>query len=112
MRPLAIGGRMPDVTLKPVAKTAYCCCGARAADAESRRPICGDNLARLFMNEEAESVFAHFRGRRLGAAPAVQRRHSMSALENQLIIRAGRNGREAVEAAEQIRDKPNLMNFA
>jgi methyltransferase (TIGR00027 family) len=52
---------MPELALKPVAKTAYYCCGARAADAESRRPVCGDNLARLFMNAEADSVFARFR---------------------------------------------------
>jgi methyltransferase (TIGR00027 family) len=51
---------MPEPELKPVAKTAYYCCGARAADAASRRPVCGDSLACLFMNAEAQSVFARF----------------------------------------------------
>jgi methyltransferase (TIGR00027 family) len=46
--------------LDPIAKTAYYCCGARAADAERANPICGDHLARCFMNDEARAVFARF----------------------------------------------------
>lgn len=46
--------------MDPIAKTAYYCCGARAADAERANPICGDHLARRFMNDEARTVFACF----------------------------------------------------
>jgi methyltransferase (TIGR00027 family) len=46
--------------LDPIAKTAYYCCGVRAADAERPNPICGDHLARRFMNDEARAIFAGF----------------------------------------------------
>jgi methyltransferase (TIGR00027 family) len=46
--------------LDPISKTAYYCCGARAADAERAHPICGDHLARRFVNGEAQAIFARF----------------------------------------------------
>lgn len=46
--------------MDPIARTAYYCCGVRAADAASPRPICGDHLAARFMDEEARAVFARF----------------------------------------------------
>lgn len=46
--------------MNPVSRTAYYCCGVRAADARSSNPICGDTLAERFMSAEARSVFAHF----------------------------------------------------
>ena len=52
---------MPELALNPVSKTAYYCCGLRAADAARENPICGDTFAHLFMNAEAESVFARFK---------------------------------------------------
>ena len=52
---------MSELALNPVSKTAYYCCGLRAADAACEKPICGDTFARLFMNAEAESVFARFK---------------------------------------------------
>jgi methyltransferase (TIGR00027 family) len=48
--------------LDPIAKTAYYCCGVRAADAERADPICGDHLAHRFMNAEARAIFAQFSG--------------------------------------------------
>jgi methyltransferase (TIGR00027 family) len=48
--------------LDPIAKTAYYCCGVRAADAERADPICGDHLAHRFMNAEARAIFALFNG--------------------------------------------------
>ena len=52
---------MSELALNPVSKTAYYCCGLRAADAACENPICGDTFARLFMNAEAESVLARFK---------------------------------------------------
>ncbi len=46
--------------MDPVAKTAYYCCGVRAADAERANPICGDHLAHRFMNAEARQLFSRF----------------------------------------------------
>lgn len=48
-----------------VAKTAYYCCGVRAADAKAPKPICGDHLAQLFMTEEGREVFRGFEDLRL-----------------------------------------------
>ena len=43
-----------------IAKTAYYCCGVRAADAASAHPVCGDGFAQRFMSEEGRAVFAGF----------------------------------------------------
>jgi methyltransferase (TIGR00027 family) len=45
-----------------VAKTAYYCCGARAADAERAKPVCGDQFAKAFMTPEGQAVFSRFAG--------------------------------------------------
>jgi methyltransferase (TIGR00027 family) len=53
------------MSLDPIAKTAYYCCGVRADDARSARPLCGDMLAERFMDEEARRIWkrlAHLRG--------------------------------------------------
>jgi methyltransferase (TIGR00027 family) len=47
--------------LKPVSKTAFYCCGVRMADAERRRPLCGDNYAKRFMDAEARAFYATFK---------------------------------------------------
>jgi methyltransferase (TIGR00027 family) len=43
-----------------VAKTAWYCCGVRAADARRPRPLCGDHLAERFMDDAAWQVFRRF----------------------------------------------------
>ena len=48
--------------MKPVSKTAFYCCGVRALDAASARPICNDGYAGRFMTPEAWAVFEPFRG--------------------------------------------------
>jgi methyltransferase (TIGR00027 family) len=48
-------------TLQPVSRTAYYCCGVRALDAASPRPVCDDYLAERFMTPEAWAVFEPFR---------------------------------------------------
>lgn len=50
--------------MKPVSKTAYYCCGVRMADAERRRPLCGDNYAKRFMDAEARAFFEPFKAER------------------------------------------------
>src|SRR5690349_16352972 len=47
--------------MKPISRTAFYCCGVRMLDAESLSPLCGDNLARLFMNEEALNFLEEFK---------------------------------------------------
>lgn len=46
--------------MKPISNTAFYCCGIRMRDAESQRPVCGDQFAKVFMNEEGMKVFAGF----------------------------------------------------
>jgi len=48
------------VALDPIAKTAWYGCGIRAADAKSKHPICGDQLAERFMTAEATAVYQPF----------------------------------------------------
>jgi methyltransferase (TIGR00027 family) len=50
-----------SATVKPVSKTAWYCCGVRALDAASPRPVCGDTLAERFMTAEAWALFEPFR---------------------------------------------------
>jgi len=52
---------MPDTVMKPVSKTAFYCTGVRALDARRERPICGDQYAERFMDEEAWKGFEPFR---------------------------------------------------
>lgn len=47
--------------MKPVSKTAYYCCGVRMLDAQSKNPICNDEYAHVFMNEEGLNAFEPFR---------------------------------------------------
>jgi methyltransferase (TIGR00027 family) len=47
--------------MKPVSRTAFYCTGVRALDATKPRPICGDQYAERFMDEEAWRVFEPFR---------------------------------------------------
>jgi methyltransferase (TIGR00027 family) len=49
------------VTLKPVSKTAYYCCGVRALDAGVSRSVCSDRYAQRFMTPEAWALFEPFR---------------------------------------------------
>ena len=46
--------------MDPIAKTAWYCCGARAQDARSARPVCGDTLAERFMDADAQALFERF----------------------------------------------------
>jgi methyltransferase (TIGR00027 family) len=50
--------------VKPISNTAFYCCGIRMRDAESPRPVCGDRLAKLFMNEHGSEIFNRFGGER------------------------------------------------
>lgn len=45
----------------PISKTAYYTLGVRAWDARQPKPVCGDNLASTFMNDEAEAVWQEFK---------------------------------------------------
>jgi len=50
--------------MKPISNTAFYCCGIRMRDAESQRPVCGDQFAKVFMNEEGMKIFDRFAGER------------------------------------------------
>jgi methyltransferase (TIGR00027 family) len=61
------------VTMKPVSKTAYYCCGVRALDAAAPHPVCGDQYAERFMTAEAWALFEPFRGFRAPNASNIAR---------------------------------------
>jgi methyltransferase (TIGR00027 family) len=50
--------------MKPVSDTAFYCCGIRMRDAESARPVCGDQFARLFMDGHGMEILRRFAGER------------------------------------------------
>jgi methyltransferase (TIGR00027 family) len=50
--------------MKPISNTAFYCCGIRMRDAESRHPVCGDQFAKLFMNEHGMEIYNRFRSER------------------------------------------------
>lgn len=50
--------------MKPISTTAFYCCGIRMLDAQSRRPICGDNYAEKFMDERGLAILRRFSGER------------------------------------------------
>jgi methyltransferase (TIGR00027 family) len=45
----------------PISRTAYYTLAVRAWDAEQAKPVCGDSFAKLFMNDEAQQVWAEFK---------------------------------------------------
>lgn len=51
--------------MDPIAKTAYYCCGVRAADAASPTPVCGDQFAQRFMTPAGREIFKNFERFRL-----------------------------------------------
>jgi methyltransferase (TIGR00027 family) len=60
--PLGPPGVAAKQTMKPISNTAFYCCGIRMRDAESPRPVCGDQFAKLFMNEQGMEIFRRFAG--------------------------------------------------
>jgi methyltransferase (TIGR00027 family) len=50
--------------MKPISNTAFYCCGIRMRDAESERPVCGDQFAKRFMNEQGMEILNRFAGER------------------------------------------------
>lgn len=48
--------------MNAISKTAYYCCGTRAQDAASARPVCGDIHAATFLAGEGQTIFAGFAG--------------------------------------------------
>jgi methyltransferase (TIGR00027 family) len=56
-----------------ISKTAFICCGIRAADARSRGPICADTYAEDFMTDEGKSIWQRFAKSSRGNAVNVAR---------------------------------------
>ncbi len=48
--------------MNPISNTAFYCCGVRMQDAESRKPICGDHYAKVFMDQRGKEIFELFGG--------------------------------------------------
>jgi methyltransferase (TIGR00027 family) len=66
--------------MNPISDTAFLTCGARAADAASAKPICGDTYAALFLTEHGKRVYDAFRGEAGPLASIVGRHRIMDDL--------------------------------
>lgn len=62
-----------SLPVNAISKTAFICCGIRAADAKSPGPICADIYAEDFMTEEGRSIWQRFAGSPRGTAINVAR---------------------------------------
>jgi len=47
--------------MKPVSRTAYYCCGVRMLDADSSKPLIGDNYAKLLMGDDGLKYWQEFK---------------------------------------------------
>lgn len=75
--------------MDPIAQTAWYCCGVRAQDARSPRPVCGDTLAERFMDAKAQALFQRFPGlKEANVSNAMRHRIIDDALRALLLKRA------------------------
>lgn len=62
--------------MNPVSDTAFLTCGARADDAKSKTPICGDAYAGLFLDEHGRAIYEGFK-KENGPLASLVARHRM-----------------------------------
>lgn len=63
--------------MNPISSTAFLTCGARADDAKSKKPICGDTYADLFLNEAGRAIYDDFKKETRPVASLVARHRMM-----------------------------------
>ena len=71
--------------MKPVSKTAFYCCGVRMQDAESARPVIGDNYAKRLMSEEGLQYWEEFKEFKMPNASNIARAHVIDNYLRQLL---------------------------
>ncbi len=55
------GVQQQEVAMKPITNLAFYCCGVRMQDAASKRPLCGDDYAQLFMCDHGVRIYDFFK---------------------------------------------------
>ena len=75
--------------MNPISSTAFLTCGARADDAKSKKPICGDTYARLFLNEHGRAFYDGFK-KENGPVASFVARHRM--IDDMLRAKIADNG--------------------
>lgn len=75
--------------MNPVSSTAFLTCGARADDAKSNKPICGDTYASLFLNEDGRAVYDGIK-KENGPVASFVARHRM--IDDMLRAKIAENG--------------------
>jgi methyltransferase (TIGR00027 family) len=83
--------------MKPISKTAFYCCGVRMQDAEREQPVCGDNYAKVFMNEQGLQILEAFKDETRPNTSNVGRhriiddllRHELTANQNLTVVIIG-----------------------
>jgi methyltransferase (TIGR00027 family) len=63
--------------MKPVSKTAFYCCGVRMQDAESAKPLIGDNYAKRLLGAEGAAYWNIFKKLKYPNASNVARHHTI-----------------------------------
>ncbi len=71
--------------MKPVSKTAYYTAGVRMLDAKLSKPICGDTLAHVFMNEQGMEVLRKTKHIASARITAVQRHQIIDAVLQEIL---------------------------
>jgi methyltransferase (TIGR00027 family) len=79
--------------MNPISDTAFLTCGARAADAASAKPICGDSYAALFLTEHGKRVYDNFE-KQVGPLASIVGRHRI--MDDLLRARLAQNPDTAV----------------
>ena len=75
--------------MNPISSTAFLTCGARADDAKSKKPICNDKYASLFLNEHGRAVYDGFK-KGNGPVASFVARHRM--MDDMLRAKIAENG--------------------
>ncbi len=75
--------------MNPISSTAFLTCGARADDAKSKKPICGDTYAGIFLNEHGRAVYDGFK-KENGPVASFVARHRM--MDDMLRAKIAENG--------------------
>ncbi|MEP6846689.1 MAG: class I SAM-dependent methyltransferase [Panacibacter sp.] len=72
--------------MKPVSKTAYYCCGVRMLDADAKRPLVGDNYAKLLMGKEGMEYWQEFKGFKMPNASNIARHFIIDTEVKRLVV--------------------------
>jgi methyltransferase (TIGR00027 family) len=72
--------------MKPISNMAFYCCGARMQDAVAPKPICGDEYAKLFMNDYGQRIYDKFSSETFSRTSMTVRHRIIDELLRQMLL--------------------------